>query len=108
MNRHQLICRLIALPAAIGEAEAELVAAEWGRTTAAAGLQAREDELLVAGVEGKNSDIRQALVRQHSEAERNLLMAAEQTVGQIRSRLRCLNVEASCLKAVGRLIGGAE
>src|SRR5687767_10088253 len=108
MNRHQLIVRLLSLPGAIGALEQEVHAREEMRRHAGDALQAKEDELHGAGVEGKNAEQRAAIVRSQTETERQALNAAEWQVSQARIRLRTVTNEMGCLKSVARLLEGGD
>jgi hypothetical protein len=104
MNRHQFIERLLELPRLIEVAELALLKGEQQRQEAEALVVVAEDALLIAGVEGKNSEQRAALVREQTKGERLLLTAREQLVALRRVEQRRLTNELAALRSVARLL----
>jgi hypothetical protein len=104
MAERRFICRLLELPAAIAAAEEELLELDERRRCAQEALQAVEDALILAGVEGKNQEQRAAAVRDQTQKERERLIACEFRVSEAKiARGRLVN-ELSALKAVTRLL----
>lgn len=110
MTRSDLVERLLALPAAIAEAENTLLAAEERRRLASEALQGVEDALLLDGerITGKNVEQRAAQLRAETVPERERVTAAEYELSQAKIQFRFLTNEMWCLKDVVRLMAPAD
>lgn len=100
--------KLLELPTQITRAEADLLARDWSRQEALAALQAREDALLIEGVDGKNAEARAAQLRQHTEAERQRALLAERAHAEARVQLSALTTEFAAMRSAARLLSEAR
>lgn len=99
--------KLMAMPAAIAQAETELLTADQMRQDAANALQQAEDAALLAGIDGKNEAMRAAQLRQLTETERQAATLADRAYAEQRTRLSGLRTEFDALRAATRLFGAA-
>jgi hypothetical protein len=109
MTPPTVIERLRVLPGAMATAELELHAAENARLQAVRFLQQEEDALLLDGtIDGKNSEVRAAQIRQLTASVREVVEEREHVVARLKIGLRHLQAEHSSLRAIARLLAGGE
>jgi hypothetical protein len=109
MNREELIQMLSQAPYHLMSAERAVLESETERTAAAAALQAKEDALLLAGaIDGKNEALRAAQLREATAAERDMLNACEREIQLQKIVLHRRQADLSAMKAIARLLSGAE
>lgn len=108
MATKELIERLSALPGAIQAAELELLQIEADRQEAALALQAREDEVLLAGLDGKNEATRQAQLREATRRERELLLLCERELHVKKLLLHRRQNEFAAARSLARLLAPTD
>jgi hypothetical protein len=109
MDRMLLIERLLAAPAEIALAEELLLGAEEEAADAARRLQEREDRLLLAGdIDGRNAEARAAQLRALTEHERQTVERHEGGLRWAKRNLHLALNQFAALRAVARLLDGAE
>lgn len=102
-----IVARLLALPGELAEAELLLIQCEADKREAATRLQDAEDQLLLAGLDGKNAETRAAQVRAATLTEQLLMARAEEALAYRRAVLTKLRSEHSSLRAITRLLSVA-
>jgi hypothetical protein len=101
-----LVDRLLHLPGALRMAEEALLEAAGHYAEARLALECRESDLLLAGVEGGNAEVRKARLHVGTLSAQEALQDAAQERDRCAAHLRTLQAEASCLRAAAKLIGG--
>ncbi len=107
MNRVDLIQRLSEMPGEIAKAEVELIGRQRVVLQAKQELERKETALLLnpEAINGKNAEVRQAQLRQATEAEQRRVDSAEEQVALQRVTVAQLRGEFEALKAIAQLLG---
>ncbi len=106
MDTTHLIERLLRLPAEIEAAGATLLAADAQVEQARSGLRMAEAHLVVAGIEGKNQQERDARLTLALADYRQRVERAEAAKATAAQRYQALRDELSARRAVARLLSG--
>ena len=107
-GREQLIAPILEMPARIEEAHAQVIAACHHLEDVKRALRLAEDKLVVAGLEGKNAEQREANLRLMTDAVPVQVIEAERDLTYQKLRLERAENDFSALKAVARLLGGRD
>lgn len=105
MDRQMIINRLTQLPAEIEQAEMDLFDAQLRATKARDILANKEAQLYLDGIiDGKNAEIRSAQLKEHTAAERDAILAAENQVALARINLNRVLNQFKAYRAIAGLI----
>lgn len=108
LTREDVSRNLIELPALLEQAEFALIAAEEIRDRRTRELQEREDELTLAGLNGRNEGQRLAELRSATREEREVLAEAERQFKAARLAFRRAEHQFTAARALARLLAGTE
>jgi hypothetical protein len=107
ITRTELIDTLLQLPEAIRRREYDLLRREEDQERLEEELSFKERELLLTGkIDGKNADIREAQMREHTNGFHEKLAEGRGAIQRAKLDLHYAQARFSALKAAARLLAG--